>query len=112
MIPVNNSEEVHQIIQNNDAVFLYFSGENCSVCKALKPKITALFKENFPKIKLIEIQTDVAIETTAQFGVFSLPTMMLYIEQKEFLKKGRNVSIPLLIEEIKRVYTLFLGEEN
>jgi hypothetical protein len=36
---------------------------------------------------------------------------MLYIEQKEFFRKGRNVSLALLVEEIKRVYALFLQKE-
>lgn len=107
----NNYQEIEEIIQKNDFVFLYFSGENCSVCKVLKPKIKELFSQKFPQIKLIEIQTDNALETTAHFGVFSLPTMLLFIEQKEFLRKGRNVSLALLVEEVKRIYTLFFEKE-
>lgn len=107
----NNYEKLKEIIEKNSLVFLYFSGENCAVCKALKPKIEELFAQQFPAIKLIEIQTDKALDTTAQLGVFSLPTMMLYIEQKEFFRKGRNVSLALLVEEIKRVYALFLQKE-
>jgi thioredoxin-like negative regulator of GroEL len=107
----NNYEKLKEIIEKNSLVFLYFSGENCAVCKVLKPKIEELFAQQFPAIKLIEIQTDKALDTTAQLGVFSLPTMMLYIEQKEFFRKGRNVSLALLVEEIKRVYALFLQKE-
>lgn len=103
----NNIQEIEKIIQKNDFVFLYFSGENCSVCKALKPKIDELFQKEFPKIELVEIQTDEALETTAHFGVFSLPTMLLFVEQKEFLRKGRNISLAMLVEEVKRIYTLF-----
>lgn len=105
----NNFDTIQEIIQQNDAVLLYFSGENCSVCKVLKPKIQESFTEAFPKIKLIEIQTDEALQTTAKYGVFSLPTMILFIEQKEFLKRGRNVSVPLFTEEVKRVYELYFG---
>ncbi len=108
---LNNYQDIEAVIQKNDFVFLYFSGENCSVCKALKPKIQELFKEKFPKIQLVEIPTDEALETTAHFGVFSLPTMLLFIEQKEFLRKGRNVSLALLVEEVKRIYTLFFEKE-
>lgn len=111
MQTVNTYEEAHQLIQNNELVFLYFSGENCAVCKVLKPKIEELFQTRFAKVKLIEIPTDDALEVTSKFGVFSLPTMLLFIEQKEFLRKGRNVSLALLEDEIQRVYTLFLGKE-
>lgn len=100
-----------QLIENNAAVLLYFSGESCSVCKVLKPKIKESFEKHFQQVTLVEIPTDEALETTAKFGVFSLPTMILYIEKKEFLKRGRNVSVPLFVEEVKRVYELYF-EEN
>ncbi len=108
---VSKIDELDDIIQKNDFVFLYFSGENCAVCKALKPKIEALFTLEFPFMQLIEIPTDKALEITAQLGVFSLPTMLLFVEQKEFLRKGRNVSLALLRDEVKRVYTLFFQKE-
>jgi thioredoxin 1 len=108
---VTDNLEINHIIGENSFVFLYFSGENCAVCKALKPKIEELFTLHFPQIQLIEIPTDKALETTAQFGVFSLPTMLLFVEQKEFLRKGRNVSLALLRDEVKRVYTLFFQKE-
>lgn len=111
MIVINNYEKLKEIIEKNSLVFLYFSGENCAVCKALKPKIEELFTQQFPLVKLIEIQTDKALDCTAQLGVFSLPTMILYIEQKEFFRKGRSVSLALLVEEVKRVYSLFLQKE-
>lgn len=112
MKKVSDFEQVQSILKENDAVLLYFSGESCSVCKVLKPKITQSFTETFPKIKLIEIPTDEALETTAKFGVFSLPIMILYVEQKEFLKRGRNVSVPLFIEEVRRIYELYFGSDK
>jgi thiol-disulfide isomerase/thioredoxin len=111
MQTVNTYDEANVFIENNELVFLYFSGENCAVCKALKPKVEELFQEYFPKVKLLEIPTDDALELTSKFGVFSLPTMALFIEQKEFLRKGRNVSLALLKDEVQRIYTLFLDKE-
>lgn len=111
MQTVNNFEEVNTLLQNNDLMFLYFSGENCAVCKALKPKIEELFQVQFPKVKCVEIPTDEALDVTSKFGVFSLPTMLFFVEQKEFLRKGRNVSVELLKDEIQRIYSLFLNKE-
>lgn len=100
-------DEIDQEIKNNTFVLLYFSGENCAVCKVLKPKIEELFKENFPKIKLLEVPTQNALKTTAFFGVFALPTILLIIQEKESLRKGRNISLAMFKEEVKRVYELF-----
>jgi len=111
MTTVSDTSQINSIIEENEFTFLYFSGENCAVCKALKPKIEELFTLEFPQIHLVEIPTDKALETTAQFGVFSLPTMLLFVEQKELLRKGRNVSLALLRDEVKRVYTLFFQKE-
>ncbi|MFA7084935.1 MAG: thioredoxin family protein [Arcobacteraceae bacterium] len=112
MKTVTSVDEINQYIQNNTFVLLYFSGENCAVCKSLKPKIAELFKEHFPTIKLLEVPTDNALETTAFFGVFSLPTILLFVEQKESLRKGRNISLAMFKEEVKRIYELFLESKE
>ena len=104
---ITSVEEISQDIKSNSFVLLYFSGENCAVCKSLKPKIEELFTADFPLVKLLEIPTDEALETTAHFGVFSLPTILLFVEQKESLRKGRNISLAMFKEETKRLYKLF-----
>ena len=107
MKTVTSVDEINKLIDHNSFVLIYFSGENCAVCKSLKPKIAELFNVNFPMVKCIEIPTDKAIDVTAHFGVFSLPTILLFVEQKESLRKGRNISLAMFKEETKRLYKLF-----
>ena len=106
MMEIKDYSQLNNLIQTNDAVLIYFSGENCSVCKVLKPKIEDEIKENFPKMKICEVQTDLYKELTAYFMVFSLPTILVYFDKKEFKRYGRNISIPIFIEELKRPYNL------
>ena len=89
-----------------EPVLIYFSGENCSVCKVLKPKIEQEVIKNFPKFKLYEVKTDIYKELTSQFTVFSIPTVLIFFDRKEFKRYGRNISIPLFIEELERPYNL------
>lgn len=106
MIEITSKEQLEKEISENDAILLYFSGENCSVCKVLKPKIEEEVLKNFPEFRLYEIKTDIYKELTSQFTVFSIPTTIIYFEKKEFKRYGRNMSIPLFLDEIKRPYEL------
>jgi thioredoxin-like negative regulator of GroEL len=106
LIQITNIQQLISNINTNKSLVVYFSGENCSVCKVLKPKIEDEIKENFPKIKICEVQTDLYKELTAYFMVFSLPTILVYFDKKEFKRYGRNISIPIFIEELKRPYNL------
>ena len=106
MIQVTNLQQLQNSINTGNPVLVYFSGENCSVCKVLKPKIEEEIKQNFPKMKICEVQTDLYKELTAYFMVFSLPTILVYFDKKEFKRYGRNISIPIFIEELKRPYNL------
>ena len=106
MIQIQTHEELKKEIDTKEAILIYFSGENCSVCKVLKPKIEEEIHNNFPKMKLFEVKTDESLELTAQFMIFSIPATIVYFDGKEFKRYGRNMSIPLFIEDLKRPYSL------
>lgn len=103
---IQTTEQINSVINTGEPVLIYFSGENCSVCKVLKPKIEQEVIKNFPKFKLYEVKTDISKELTSQFTVFSIPTVLIFFDRKEFKRYGRNMSIPLFIEELERPYNL------
>ena len=105
-----NLETITQKINTSPAVLLYFSGESCGVCQVLKPKIFEAIETNYPKIEVIEISVDEYKLIAATFEAFALPTIILYLDGKEFIKKSRNVSVNGLMQEIQRPYNLFFGE--
>ncbi len=106
MIQVTNLQQLQNSINTGNPVLVYFSGENCSVCKVLKPKIEEEVKKAFPKFELFEVKTDIHLELTAQYMIFSIPTTIIYFDKKEFKRYGRNMSVPLFLEELKRPYIL------
>ena len=106
MQQIENLDDLKNMINTGKPVLVYFSGENCSVCKILKPKIEEKIRKNFPKFQLFEVKTDISIELTAQYMIFSIPTTIIYFDKKEFKRYGRNMSIPLFLDEIKRPYEL------
>ena len=106
MIQVMKLEQLQNSINSGNPILVYFSGENCSVCKVLKPKIEEEIKKAFPKFEHFEVKTDFDKELTAHFMIFSIPATLIFFDKKEFKRYGRNMSVPLFIEEIKRPYDL------
>ena len=103
---ITNLEQLQNSINSGKPTLVYFSGENCSVCKVLKPKIEQEINKTFPKFELFEVQTDLNKELTAHFMIFSIPATLIFFDTKEFKRFGRNMSVPLFIEELKRPYYL------
>ena len=96
-------------LQSNDAVMIYFSGNDCGVCNVLKPKIEELFTEKFPKVKQIYISAEVFRDTAAQHSVLSIPTILVYFDNKEFLRVSRLISVSDVENKISRTYDLFFN---
>ena len=103
---VQNLQQLQNSIDSKEPILVYFSGENCSVCKVLKPKIEEEVSKKLPKFQLFEVKTDIDKDITSHFTVFSIPTTLIFFDKKEFKRYGRNMSVPLFIEEIKRPYDL------
>ena len=97
MIQVIKLEQLQNSINSGNPILVYFSGENCSVCKVLKPKIEEEIKKAFPKFELFEVKTDFDKELTAHFMIFSIPATLIFFDKKEFKRYGRNMSVPLFI---------------
>ena len=88
------------------AVLVYFSSEGCNVCKVLKPKVEELIKTKFPKIKLAYIKSDILPEVAAQNQVFTAPTILLFFDGREYIRKSRNIGLSELEQEICRLYSM------
>jgi len=102
-------EQLENEIQSNDAVMVYFSGENCGVCKIIQPKIKTLFTKQFPKIKQIFIEADKFPKTSAQYNIFTVPTVIVFFDSKEFLRQSRHISCEQIEQQLNRTYNLFFN---
>ncbi|MBT3281056.1 MAG: thioredoxin family protein [Campylobacteraceae bacterium] len=98
-----------KIIKEKEAIIVYFSGENCSVCKVLQPKIKETIKNNFEKINFLEIKTEDYPLTCGEYSIFSIPTILVFLDGKEFARYGRNISIAQFIQNTSRPYNLLFG---
>jgi len=102
-------EELQTTIREEVGVLLYFSGENCNVCHALRPKFKELFDTNFPQLKQIYLDANENAEISAHFQVFSVPTMIVFMDGREFAREGRSVSLHQMTEKLKRPYMMMIS---
>ena len=105
---IYNIEEFGLFLKNNKAVLTYFSTTECNICKVLKPKIENLIKAKFPKIKFLYIEINKSPEIAGQNRIFSVPTIVVFFEGKEYLRKSRSFSLTVLENEIQRTYEILL----
>ncbi|WMJ82152.1 thioredoxin family protein [Clostridium sp. MB40-C1] len=108
MIKVSVIESIKNLIQDNKLVLLYIYSRQCSVCHALLPKIKFLLKK-YPEIKLKVISIDDCTEVAGEFSIFTVPTVMLYINGKEYIRRARFISIEELDKSIERYYKIMFG---
>lgn len=97
-------KDFEAVINDNLAVIAYFSHNQCSVCKTLKPKLSEYFTENFSKIKQIYINIDEVPILAAQYSVFTVPVIVVFFEGKETYRRARTFGINELATLIERPY--------
>lgn len=87
-------------------VLKYFSHQRCGVCKVLKPKVEQMLEKNFPKMKFEYVDIENEPQVAAGHQVFTVPTLLIYFEGKEYYRFARNVSLGQLTEAIERPYKM------
>lgn len=102
-------DKLKEIITENEAVMLYFSGEHCGVCKVIQPKIKKLFTTHYPKIKQLYISADQFPQTAAQLNVLTIPTVILFFDAKEYIRQSHHISCEQIEQQLSRIYNLYFN---
>jgi thioredoxin 1 len=101
-----SSEELSKFISIKGISVVYFSTPECGVCKIIKPKLIDLLNENFPKVLFGYVDMSLQKELSAQLSIFTVPTIIVYVEGKEFIRESRNIDFSSLSSKIERTYNL------
>ncbi len=101
-----NLEVLQKSVRGEVGVLIYFSGENCNVCHALRPKFKELFDAEFPLVKQVYLDAEENSEIAGYYQVLSVPTMLVFLDGREFIREGRSVSLYQLKEKLERPYNM------
>ena len=103
---INSLEHLEKILQETTAVLVYFSTNSCNVGEALEPKVHELLYTDFQKMTFYKIDMNFSPEIAAKYSAFVEPTIVVFFEGKETIRKSRNIGIHELQSAILRPYKL------
>lgn len=109
METVQEYSALEQATQENDLVFLYVSQPQCSVCQSLLPKVEELL-EDYPKIVSYYLNSMEVPVAAGQLSVFSIPTVILFVQGKEHFRLVRTFGLREINDKIDKVYQHFGSE--
>lgn len=98
-------EEIEEFIEENIISIVYFSGATCGACDAIRDKVLYVIKD-YKEIKFMEVNAVENKEVAAEYNIFSLPILLLFINGKETLRVGRYFDILDFRNSIDRYYNL------
>lgn len=81
---ISDSNFEQEVLKSPTPVLVDFWAEWCGPCRALGPKLEELSSELAGKVQIVKLNIDENPSMAAQFGIRSIPTMMLF-------KGGRSV---------------------
>ncbi|MDA3885122.1 MAG: thioredoxin family protein [Candidatus Delongbacteria bacterium] len=97
--------EFENIIAEKIVTVAYFSHDECNVCKVLKPKVKALTEE-YDDFGFIYVNTTESPDISGQYTVFTVPTVLVFVEGKESKRFSRNFAMSELEELLDRYETI------
>ena len=101
---------IEATIAQHPAVALYFSAPTCNVCHALKPKLFEALETEFPAMQIMSVDISQTPDIASHYGVFAIPTLLVFLDGREFLRKSRHMSVNEVVEAVRRPYEIMTAE--
>ncbi len=108
MIPIYSEHALKALIVQTPLVFVYFTGGRCSACWAIQGELEKILAD-FPQVACAEISAETQKALCAAYGVFAVPTALLFTQGKEALRFGRHVDLGNFRRQLTR-YASLLAE--
>lgn len=109
MEEITSPTELNSTIGSQSACLVYFSTDSCNVCKVLKPKVLALLSQHYPELPPFYINIEKVPEGAASQSVFSVPTIIIFFDGKETIRKSRNFGLEELRRELEKPYHMYFS---
>lgn len=101
-----NPEELEIKIKESQGVLVYFKNDFCGPCVALRPKVSDLIESKFSKMEMEIVDSFTNPSLAGQYNVFGNPTLLVFFEGREYIRKSKYISMPELQGEIERLYEM------
>jgi len=88
------------------AVMIYFFNPGCVACNSLRPRVEEMAGRKFPAMDFVPIDASLNPLLTAEAGVYSSPSILVFFDGKEYIRESKYISVDQLEEKISRYYDM------
>ena len=78
LVEVTDSNFQNEVLKSDKPVLLDFWAEWCGPCKMIAPVVEELAKEYDGKLKVGKVDVDSNQQTSMQYGIRSIPTLLIF----------------------------------
>ena len=80
IVHINKNNWQHEVLDSQIPVLADFWAEWCGPCRAVAPILDELSTETAGKLKIVKVNVDENQQLAGEFGVRSIPTMLIFKE--------------------------------
>jgi len=99
-------EELKEKVAHTSGLVLYFKNDMCAPCMALRPKVEELVQLQFPKMEFLIVDTVEQPLLSSTYNVYANPTILVFFEGREYIRKSKYIGTSELEQEMDRLYQM------
>jgi thioredoxin 1 len=83
MLHVSDDTFEKEVLQSSQPVLVDFYADWCGPCRAIAPIVEEIARDLSDRLKVVKLNVDQNPQTAMQYGVQSIPTLIIFKDGKE-----------------------------